>query len=107
MNKTITAEILQECLDIHKDRDKQYGSSEKSFKEIADIANSLLMEEGSRTATDIAICMIATKLHRYQFAIQNTDLPNREKVIHDSLIDCINYLAIMENIRINRNNKKF
>ncbi len=105
MSKTVTAEILQKCLDIHKDRDKQYGGSAQSFKQIAKLATMLSNEDFTFTAKDVAVLMVATKLCRYNYALQHHGMPNREAVIKDSLRDSIVYTAIIENIRLNELNK--
>lgn len=100
---TIPAEILQECLEIHCMRHKQYGHSEDNFTHIANIASRLSLGGDEYNALDIAILMVAIKeaRYKYQYQLQNK-APEEydEKVLHDSLIDWINYIAIMENVRI-------
>ena len=101
--------ILEECISVHIERDIQYGGSYDNFTEIAIIATKLATSESDPrffTALDVADCMIATKEARYKYALNHSDMKNHDKVVHDSLIDWINYIAIKENIRriIHENN---
>lgn len=77
-----------------------------NFTDIAAIATRLSGKQ--YTALDVAMCMVATKEARYKYALTHTDMKDQHKVIHDSLVDWINYIAIMENVRIlmQQNNKK-
>ena len=102
MNKidTITSEILESCLNIHAQRGLHYGDIAENFTDIADIATRLFSEGIIITPVDIAIVMIATKEARYKYAAAHPLMPDRKKVMRDSLIDWINYIAIMENLRI-------
>lgn len=121
---TIVAEILSECLEIHAERHIQYGPSENNFADTAEIATRLSLDGKKITLLDVATFMVAIKEARYKYqyklwqdfllAADEEDLEDDdlnedelavahnhdEKVLHDSLIDWINYLAIMENIRI-------
>lgn len=97
--------ILKKCAQVHLERDKQYGDSFRNFTEIAKIASRIFPDVGDYPAyynpLDIAIIMVAVKEARYRYAVSHlTGITNGEKVIHDSLIDWITYIAIMENIRL-------
>ena len=95
--------ILKECTRVHLERDKQYGDSFKNFTEIAEIASRIFqtVDLAFYNSLDIAIIMVAVKEARYKYAVNHlTEITNGEKVIHDSLIDWITYIAIMENIRL-------
>lgn len=105
MEQTIPAEILTSCLEIHKARDKQYGSSEKSFSDIVRIMNrsarALRVD-----VSDVALFNIATKEARYFYMIAHPEIPDCEAIIRDTVIDWINYIAIMENIRLKNKDVK-
>ena len=89
----VVVQILEECLSIHKKRHKQYGFCHDNFAAIAEAATKLSHTEHQFTALDIAIVMVSTKEARYNFQ-QKHGLD-----VHDSLIDWINYIAIMESLR--------
>ncbi len=95
----IVSDILKECIKVHEERDLQYGGSYGNFTDIACIA-TMMSRNKQFTPVDIAVCMVSTKEARYKYALNHPDMKNRDKVIHDSLVDWINYTAIMENIRI-------
>ncbi len=115
---TITAKLLTECLEIHSERHVRYGPSEINFADIAKIATRVSLQCKKFTALDVVTVMLATKEARYKHQYKlwqdfleedDNDLDEdegeeaevySEKVLHDSLIDWINYLAIMENVRI-------
>jgi len=94
----IVSDILKECIKVHEERDTQYGSSYGNFTNIANIMTRL--SDKNYIPMDVAICMVATKEARYKHALTHSNMANHKKVLHDSLIDWINYIAIMENIRI-------
>ncbi|KKM72798.1 hypothetical protein LCGC14_1416890 [marine sediment metagenome] len=96
---TIVGGILRKCIKIHEERDIQYGPSEDNFTEIAYVTTRLSLSGKTFTALDIAVCMIATKEARYKYALNHPEMENQNKVVYDCLIDWINYIAIMENVR--------
>ncbi|KKL88201.1 hypothetical protein LCGC14_1927090 [marine sediment metagenome] len=98
--RDIVSDILNECIEVHEERNKQYGGSYSNFTDIACIATMMSVQDKIFTPVDVAVCMIATKEARYKYALNHPDMKNRDKVIHDSLIDWINYTAILENVRI-------
>jgi len=97
---TIVGGILRKCLKIHEERDGQYGPSEDAFTNTASVATRLSLSSKTFTTLDIAVCMVATKEARYKYALRHTNMKNHSKVVHDCLVDWINYIAIMENVRI-------
>ncbi len=96
----IVADILKECAKIHEVRDIQYGGSYENFTDVAAIASRLSLSGIRFNALDIAVCMVAIKEARYKYALNHPKMKNHAKVVHDSLVDWINYIAIMENVRI-------
>jgi len=93
--ETIVAGILRKCLKIHEERDGQYGPSEDNFTDIASIATRLSLSGTLFTALDIAVCMVATKEARYKYALSHPNMEEQSKVIHDCLVDWINYLSLI------------
>ncbi len=97
--RDIVSDILKKCIKVHEERDKQYGGSYSNFTDIAHIATMMSLDK-QFTSVDIAVCMVSTKEARYKYALNHPNMKDRYKVIHDSLVDWINYTAIMENVRI-------
>ncbi len=89
----VVVQILNECLRIHKERHAQYGFCHDNFDSIAETATRLTHKHKVITALDIAVVMVATKEARYKFQCEN----GLDR--HDSLVDWINYIAIMESMR--------
>ena len=96
-------DILNRCLQVHGERDTQYGGSYQSFERVAAVANRLLdrddRSENRITPLDYAACMVATKEVRYMRKLQLMgNSKEASEVMIDSLVDWINYIAIMHHV---------
>ncbi len=90
---TVVTQILEECLRIHTERHQQYGHFKPNLTKIAENATRLSLKGRTYTALEVATVMVAVKETRYKFQHEHgVD-------VHDSLIDWINYIAIMESLR--------
>ena len=74
-------DILRECIKIAKERQLSYGKATESIKKSVDILKELF--NIILTPTEFCFVMVSLKLGRGNFKFKK-----------DSLIDCINYLAI-------------
>lgn len=77
------SQILEECLQVAKERQKDYWPPEENFQRISDICRDSF--DFNITNEDIAKVFIATKIAR-----------QLEKPKKDNLIDLINYIAILQ-----------
>ena len=81
--------ILQECLNIMKDRQEQYGDPKRNFEEISEVLDGVFHME--LDPEDIIKVMIATKVSRDHHLEKD-----------DNILDLINYLAIYLEFRRRR-----
>ena len=104
-SETEVTKLLTECLRIHAERHAEYGPSEKQFVDVADLASALSPDGKKYCALDVAVLMIAIKEVRYKrFAkkLNSADCTTADaEGVRDSVVDLINYIAIMENVRCN------
>jgi len=96
MNATEVSEILRRCQEVHEQRHMQYGESVTALSAVASIARRLSPNGTQFTPLDVAVCMVATKEARYRHILKSAG-PNHA-VLLDSLVDWINYIAIMHHI---------
>jgi len=99
----IPAQLLKECLKIYEKRGAQYGDSAKNFSKTAHIVNSISPNKNGYSAMDVVVVMVAVKFarYKYQYQLWKSGFESfDEKVLHDSIVDAINYLCLLEDIRV-------
>ncbi len=80
--------LLKKCIDIREERWESYGTPQENFKRWRDIHFTLYGED--YTEQQLAQIMVSMKLAREK---------NKHK--EDNIIDVINYLDIVEELRVN------
>lgn len=101
--KNIVTNLLEECLKVHKDREKSYDTGNNVFQMSADIFNVVFgVGEGKihLTAEHIAFVMVAMKLARYgNCRLEVLQDPKQLAVIWDTIKDTMVYVGLTERER--------
>lgn len=87
--------VLQAAALLQK-KAEDYGTGNENFTQAAKFASLILQKEFK--AVDAAAILLGVKIARYANLISSDQPPNFES-IGDTVIDMINYIALMEDVR--------